>query len=61
MKLLIMCEGANEKKIIDLLSFQNEWNEKRNHREKIYISYDSTSKHCEGFCESIGVPEWPEK
>ena len=29
------------------VSFQNEWNEKRNHREKIYISYDSTSKHCE--------------
>lgn len=29
------------------VSFQNEWNEKRNHRERIYISYDSTSKHCE--------------
>ncbi len=28
-------------------SFQNDWNAKRNHREKIYISYDSTSKHCE--------------
>lgn len=29
------------------VSFQNEWNEKRNHRERIYISYDSTSKRCE--------------
>lgn len=28
-------------------AFQNEWNSSRNHREKIYISYDSTSKHCE--------------
>lgn len=28
-------------------AFQNDWNEERNHREKIYISYDSTSKHCE--------------
>ena len=28
-------------------SFQNDWNAGRNHREKIYISYDSTSKHCE--------------
>ena len=27
--------------------FQNEWNSERNHRERIYISYDSTSKHCE--------------
>lgn len=24
--------------------FLNEWNEKRDHREKIYISYDSTNK-----------------
>ena len=29
------------------VSFQNAWNEKRNHREKVYISYDSTSKICE--------------
>lgn len=28
-------------------AFQNDWNEERNHRERIYISYDSTSKHCE--------------
>lgn len=28
-------------------SFQDDWNARRNHREKIYISYDSTSKHCE--------------
>ena len=29
------------------VAFQDEWNAKRNHREKIYVSYDSTSKHCE--------------
>ena len=29
------------------VAFQNEWNQSRNHRERIYISYDSTSKHCE--------------
>ena len=29
------------------VAFQNDWNAKRNHREKIYVSYDSTSKHCE--------------
>ena len=30
------------------VAFQNDWNRERNHREKIYISYDSTSIHCEG-------------
>ena len=29
------------------IGFLNEWNEKRNHREKIYISYDSTNKSCQ--------------
>ena len=29
------------------VSFQNEWNAKRNYREKIYISYDSTNKQCQ--------------
>jgi hypothetical protein len=29
------------------VAFLNEWNEKRNHREKIYISYDSTNKNCQ--------------
>ena len=27
--------------------FLNSWNETRNHREKIYISYDSTNKNCQ--------------
>ena len=27
--------------------FLNAWNESRNHREKIYISYDSTNKKCQ--------------
>ena len=27
--------------------FQNDWNSERNHRERIYFSYDSTSKICE--------------
>ncbi len=31
----------------DAIQFQNEWNEGRDHREKIYISYDSTNKHCQ--------------
>lgn len=30
----------------DRVSFFNNWNEKRSHREKIYISYDSTNKNC---------------
>ena len=31
----------------DSIEFQNEWNAERDHREKIYISYDSTNKHCQ--------------
>ena len=31
----------------DSIRFQNEWNAARDHREKIYISYDSTNKHCQ--------------
>ncbi len=31
----------------DSIQFQNEWNANRDHREKIYISYDSTNKHCQ--------------
>lgn len=27
--------------------FLNEWNSKRDHRQKIYISYDSTNKNCQ--------------
>ena len=27
--------------------FLNDWNEERDHREKIYISYDSTNKNCQ--------------
>ena len=29
------------------VGFLNEWNDKRDHREKIYISYDSTNKNCQ--------------
>ena len=29
------------------IGFLNEWNASRNHREKIYISYDSTNKACQ--------------
>ncbi len=29
------------------IAFQNEWNERRDHREKIYISYDSTNKNSQ--------------
>jgi hypothetical protein len=31
----------------DSIQFLNEWNGSRDHREKIYISYDSTNKHCQ--------------
>lgn len=29
------------------IEFQNIWNDKRDHRETIYISYDSTNKNCQ--------------
>lgn len=29
------------------IAFQNEWNANHDHREKIYISYDSTNKKCQ--------------
>lgn len=29
------------------VGFLNAWNAERNHREKIYISYDSTNKNCQ--------------
>ncbi len=29
------------------IRFLNEWNKKRDHREEIYISYDSTNKECQ--------------
>lgn len=29
------------------VEFLNKWNEKRKHKEKIYISYDSTNKNCQ--------------
>lgn len=31
----------------DKVGFLNNWNAKRNHRERIYISYDSTNKNCQ--------------
>lgn len=31
----------------DSIGFLNAWNAGRDHREKIYISYDSTNKHCQ--------------
>ncbi|EOS40103.1 IS4/IS5 family transposase [Lachnospiraceae bacterium] len=46
----------SDSKVSDLLQsmteeqsagFLNDWNSSRNHREKIYISYDSTNKNCQ--------------
>lgn len=46
----------SDSKVSDLLqsisaemsaSFLNDWNSTRDHREKIYISYDSTNKNCQ--------------
>ena len=34
-------------KVDDSIKFLNSWNEKRDHQEKIYISYDSTNKKCQ--------------
>lgn len=31
----------------DSVEFQNEWNAIKKHKEKIYISYDSTNKNCQ--------------
>lgn len=31
----------------DSIQLQNEWNEAKDHRQKIYISYDSTNKNCQ--------------
>ena len=42
------------------IAFQNEWNSRRDHREKIYISYDSTNKNCQAGdleCVEIGHPK----
>ncbi len=42
------------------IAFQNEWNSRRDHREKIYISYDSTNKNClagDLECVEIGHPK----
>ena len=48
------------------VAFLNQWNESRDHRERIYISYDSTNKNCQAgdieiaefghAKEDIGVP-----
>lgn len=46
----------SDAKVSDLLNaitdeqsagFLNDWNSERNHREKIYVSYDSTNKNCQ--------------
>ncbi len=43
-----------------IIMFQNTWNEKQDHREKIYISYDSTNKNCQAGdleCVEFGHPK----
>lgn len=37
----------NQISMDDSVRFQNEWNTIKDHREKIYISYDSTNKNCQ--------------
>ena len=42
------------------IAFQNEWNNRHDHREKIYITYDSTNKNCQVGdleCVEIGHPK----
>lgn len=38
-----LSENRNDQRI----TFLNKWNEKRDHRQRIYISYDSTNKACQ--------------
>ena len=40
----------------DRVGFLNRWNASRNHREQIYISYDSTNKNCQA--EDIEMAEF---
>ena len=40
----------------DSIQFQNDWNTGRDHSEKIYLSYDSTNKHCQS--EDIEIAEY---
>ena len=42
------------------IAFQNEWSNRHDHREKIYITYDSTNKNCQVGdleCVEIGHPK----
>ena len=42
------------------IAFQNEWNSRHDHREKIYITCDSTNKNCQAGdleCVEIGHPK----
>jgi len=40
-------EFIHQISVEDSVTFQNEWNAMKDHREKIYISYDSTNKNCQ--------------
>ena len=40
-------EFLNDITVDQSIVFLNEWNESRDHRERIYISYDSTNKSCQ--------------
>jgi Transposase len=37
----------NQINMDEIVTFQNEWNATKDHRDKIYISYDSTNKNCQ--------------
>lgn len=43
----VVSEFINSITVDQSVRFLNEWNESRDHREKIYISYDSTNKICQ--------------
>lgn len=43
----VISEFINSITVDQSVRFLNEWNESRDHREKIYISYDSTNKICQ--------------
>ena len=43
----IISEFLSKITTVQRVGFLNEWNDKRDHREKIYITYDSTNKNCQ--------------
>lgn len=46
----------NEVTVDQRIRFLDDWNKGRDHREKIYVSYDSSNKHCQAGDISLAEP-----